>query len=82
MSKETEAVYDGRVLVPLQPLDLQAGDRLRISLKPSVPAQRAGRERRRKVLDEMWQHFERTPPPGGPLSEESLDRESIYEGRA
>ncbi|MGC8784605.1 MAG: antitoxin family protein [Armatimonadota bacterium] len=82
MSKVIEAVYDGRVLVPLQPLDLQAGDRVRISVKPSVSTSRPRRERRRKVLEEMWHHFEQTPPPSGPLSQQSISRESIYEGRA
>lgn len=79
MSKVIEAVYDGRVLVPLQPIDLQVGERVRISVKPSLPARR---ERRRKVIEEMWKHFEQNPPAGGPLSEESIGRESIYEEKA
>lgn len=82
MSKVIEAVYDGRVLVPLQPLNLQAGDRVRISVKPCLSTSRPRREHRRKVLEEMWHHFEQTPPPGGPLSEQSISRESIYEEQA
>lgn len=78
MSKVIEAIYDGRVLVPLQSLDLQAGERVKISVEPSRPAHPARRHRRREVLDRMWQHFEQNPPQGGPLSEEGIDRESIY----
>ncbi|GBC95121.1 hypothetical protein HRbin16_00908 [bacterium HR16] len=82
MSKVIEAIYDGRVLVPLQPLDLQAGDRVRISVKSSLSTPRPRQARRRKVLEEMWHHFEQTPPSGGPLSEQSISRESIYGERA
>jgi len=82
MSKVIEAIYDGHALVPLEPLDLHPGDRVKITLRTIASgSSRTTRLRRRDLIRKMWEHFDKTPPPGGPLPDEALRRESIYEDR-
>ncbi len=80
MSKVIEAIYDGRVLVPLEPVDLHPGGRVKITLRAAGSVSRETNwQRRLYLLQKMWEHFEKTPPPGGPLPDKTLRREGIYE---
>jgi predicted DNA-binding antitoxin AbrB/MazE fold protein len=83
MSKVIEAIYDGYALIPQEPVDLHRGDRVKVTLRVTTSAdRRTARQRRLELVQKMWKHFEETPPPGGPLPDDILRRESIYEDRS
>jgi predicted DNA-binding antitoxin AbrB/MazE fold protein len=67
-----EAEYDGRVLVPRQPLNLQVGQRVRLIIT-EIPS-----ETRMRLLEAAIEYF-RAHPTGRSLTNEELRREVIYE---
>jgi len=67
-----EAEYDGRVLVPRQPLDLRAGQQVRLIITEIPP------EPRTRQLEAAIEYF-RAHPTRRSLTDEELRREVIYE---
>ncbi len=67
-----DAEYDGRVLIPRQPLNLPAGQRVRLIITTNDV------EVRLKRLEEAIRYFQQHPVQRS-LSDEDLRRESIYE---
>jgi len=72
------ARYDGRVLVPEEPLDLQAGQTVTMMLLEPLPkAEELSVEERLEALRRIVQRGAR----GVNLPDEALRRENIYEDR-
>ncbi|MGC8785740.1 MAG: antitoxin family protein [Armatimonadota bacterium] len=71
-----EAEYDGKVLIPKEPLDLPVGTRVQLSLHVEQNA-----EERLRRLRALWQHFEENPVDAPSLDDEALRRENLYENR-
>ncbi|MDW8289390.1 MAG: hypothetical protein RMM06_01600, partial [Armatimonadota bacterium] len=71
-----EAEYDGRVLIPKEPLDLPVGARVQLSLH--LPEQVSHRLNRLRAL---WEYFEQHPVEAPSQDDEALRRENLYEER-
>ncbi len=78
MKQVVEALYDGKVLIPQEPLELQPGQRvlLQVSEKPSLSAD--AKSDRHALLAALWYHFSKYPPKGGQIPDEALRREGTY----
>ena len=72
--KVIQAEYDGKVLIPSEPLDLPAGVRVRLVVEVETDE-----ELRR--LHRLWRYFEDHPVDAPSLSDEDLRRENLYEER-
>jgi len=66
-----EAEYDGRVLIPKQPLNLSAGQTVRLTIIP------ADVEAKLQRLEEALRYFRQNPVQRS-LSDEELRSEVIY----
>lgn len=67
-----EAEYDGKVLIPKEPLDLPVGRRVRLRIEPEEAVQ----EESRFAL--LWKDLASRPARGPSPDAELLRREHIY----
>jgi hemoglobin-like flavoprotein len=67
------AHFDGKVIVPDEPLDLPVGEPLVAEIRNASAS-----EARRRVL-EAWEAFTANPVADVHISDESLRREHLYE---
>jgi predicted DNA-binding antitoxin AbrB/MazE fold protein len=70
--KVIQAEYDGKVLIPSEPLDLPAGVRVRLVVEVEADEQL-------RRLHRLWKYFEDHPVDAPSLSDEDLRRENLYE---
>lgn len=75
-TKVIEAEYDGKVLIPKEPLDLPAGTRLYVSIR--LEQEVDGRLRK---LRELWEYAKERAVDVPTLHHETLRRENLYEDR-
>lgn len=71
-----EAEYDGKVLIPKEPLDLPVGARVQLSLHVQQDV-----EERLQKLRALWRYAEEHAVNAPTLSDEALRRENLYEDR-
>lgn len=62
-----EAEYDGKVLIPKEPLELPAGTRVRLRIETEEPR-----------LAALWRDLASRPARGASPEPESLRREHLY----
>jgi len=72
--KVIQAEYDGKVLIPNEPLNLPVGARVKLTLELETDEQL-------RKLHELWKYFEDHPVHAPSLSDENLRRENLYEER-
>ncbi|MCS6948986.1 MAG: antitoxin family protein [bacterium] len=75
-SRVIEAEYDGKVLIPKEPLDLPVGARLQLSIHVQQDV-----EERLQRLRALWRYFEDNPVDAPSLDDEALRRENLYGDR-
>ena len=72
------AHWDGKVIVPDEPIDLPVRETLMLTWQPSdLDTIVADQEHRRRVLEEFFD----LAVPGGNIPNEALRREYVYEDR-
>lgn len=76
MATVIRAHFDGKSIVPDEPVDLPVNQPLEVEFRPLDK-----RADRRKKAREAWQSFTANPIPGLRISDESLRRENLYEDR-
>ncbi len=72
-SRVIEAEYDGKVLIPAEPLDLPAGQRVRLVIAPATGDAA-------KSLAELWEDLAKRPARGPSPDADVLRRENLYDG--
>lgn len=77
MAIRIRAHYDGKTIVPDEPIDLEVGERIDLTIEPAIVGRRAPTvEERRAALARI---VSRAVPANIPL--EALRRENMYEDR-
>ncbi|MCS6831660.1 MAG: antitoxin family protein [Armatimonadota bacterium] len=71
-SRVIEAEYDGKVLIPKEPLDLPVGKKVRLRIEVEEALQTASR------FAQLWKDLASRPARGVSPDNESLRREYIY----
>ncbi|GBC96167.1 hypothetical protein HRbin16_01968 [bacterium HR16] len=71
-----EAEYDGKVLIPKEPLNLPVGTRVSLSLHVQQDV-----EERLQKLHALWRYAEEHAVDAPALDNEALRRENLYEDR-
>ena len=72
------AHYDGKVIVPDEPVDLPVGQSLVLTWQTADPSTvLPGQAERRRALEEFFE----LAVPGGSIPAEALSREYLYEDR-
>ena len=72
--KVIQAEYDGKVLIPDEPLNLPVGARVKLTVEVEVDEQL-------RKFHLLWKYFEDHPVDAPSLSDEHLRRENLYEER-
>lgn len=74
--KFIEAEYDGKVLIPKEPLDLPVGARVQLSIRLGQEV-----EERLRRLRTLWKYAEEHPVAAPSVDDEALRRDNLYEER-
>ena len=78
MTLAIQGHFDGKVIVPDEPVDLPIGEKLSLNVGLLAQDLRAtNKDERRVILEEFFE----MALPGGPIPAEALRREYIYEDR-
>lgn len=78
MSIKVRAHFDGKVIIPDEPLDLPVNARVNAELEIVAEGES---ERLRDDALRAWEEFKANPISGLSISDESLRRENLYEER-
>lgn len=71
--KTVEAEYDGRVFIPVEPLDLPPGKRVKLTVEPEDDEPAAVSR-----FSELWKDLASRPARGASPDAESLRREHLH----